>query len=387
MEPVTYSLQGENKNSEEYYKIIRSFTDEVLLKAESTIKVYADDFRSYVTKYELEEVRHLNEYILELISFGILWKTYSATALSIKFAPYMTLINLGIWRKKHQRLKPAIDILRGLLITMFLLPSKTKAVTSPPTLEDVDRGCLWFEATGEFREHALRFVRWRAYWATLQPAKVQKIFNTIAEFRRWFVDRSEEVLGKYTKNVNDFLEKNTNRYKWREDRVSCLRKRNEYFLNMLGAEMLNRAYKNNYDETETTALLLPGCMRALPADKCEAKKEKKGLLCTGCTAECHVNYYRLMGEKKNYSVYVIPHASDLSLWAPEKGKPKCGVIASACVTTLVEGGLELKRYGVPAQCVLLEYSGCKKHWHPTGVETEINRHEVERILQKEISLQ
>ena len=57
-----------------------------------------------------------------------------------------------------------------------------------------------------------------------------------------------------------------------------------------------------------------------------------------------------------------------------------GVIASACVTTLVEGGWELKRYDVPAQCVLLEYSGCRKHWHADGVPTALSMRELKRIL-------
>jgi len=87
-----------------------------------------------------------------------------------------------------------------------------------------------------------------------------------------------------------------------------------------------------------------------------------------------------MGKKYNFKVYVIPHASDLSLWSPQKSQISRGVIASACVTTLVEGGWELKRYDVPAQCVLLDYSGCKKHWHCTGISTDLDIRELKRIL-------
>ena len=149
---------------------------------------------------------------------------------------------------------------------------------------------------------------------------------------------------------------------------------------MVGACLMNRAFKNEFVDTDTTSVLLPGCMRFRSSDECEAIKEPKGLKCTGCELKCRVNHLRLTGLKKNFEVYVIPHASDLSLWASKNGKQKRGVVASACVTTLVEGGWELKRYGVPAQCVLLEYCGCKKHWHPTGIQTEINRHELERII-------
>jgi hypothetical protein len=89
-----------------------------------------------------------------------------------------------------------------------------------------------------------------------------------------------------------------------------------------------------------------------------------------------------MGKKQNFDVYIIPHASDLSLWSPRPDRPKRGVIATACVTTLVEGGWELKRYDVPAQCVLLDYSGCKKHWDckGNGIPTMLNVRELKRII-------
>jgi len=103
----------------------------------------------------------------------------------------------------------------------------------------------------------------------------------------------------------------------------------------------------------------------------------------GCTPGCKVNDLRKTGKKHDFDVYVIPHASDLSQWSPSKRKESLGVVASACLTTLVEGGWELKRYGVPAQCVVLEYSGCSKHWHPEGIETEINSEILLRILSSE----
>ena len=93
-----------------------------------------------------------------------------------------------------------------------------------------------------------------------------------------------------------------------------------------------------------------------------------------------------MGKNQNYGgfeVYIIPHASDLSLWSSNGNGHQRGVIASACVTTLVEGGWELKRYDVPAQCVLLDYCGCKKHWHQEGIQTALNVRELKRIVQQD----
>lgn len=383
MQPVTYSLKLDKKDSEHYYLTIRKLTDEVLLKAKDTLLPIVDNYISYLKVYKLEEVREREEYLLELLSFGILWRTYSPKALRVKHAPFITMAKMGEWRKKYQRIKPLIDFARGILISFYLLPeTKNSNDSSVPTLTEIDRVCLWFEATGEFREQALRFIMWRAYWGTLDEKNQKMIFGAIAEFRKWFENRTNEILGRYTTQVDEFLNSTKKKYLWREDRISCTRSRIEYHLNMVGAEMMNRAFRKEFLQTDATAVLIPGCMRARSKDECEAKKEKKGLKCIGCEPKCKVNHLRIHGSKNNYEVFVIPHASDLSLWTPEKLKQNLGVVASACVTTLVEGGWELKRYGVPAQCVLLDYCGCQKHWHPSGIPTEISKKELERIISK-----
>ncbi|MFH1195751.1 MAG: DUF116 domain-containing protein [bacterium] len=384
MDAITYSLKIEQSNSDAYYNTARNFTNEVVAQSADTLVPLVSEYIEYLKSYQLEEVREVEEYILELISFGILWKTYADKALAVKRAPFVTMSRMGEWRKKHQKIKPAIDAARGVLITLVLLPERNgKQHIQIPILEQVDHFCKWMEATGEFREQAIRFVFWRAYWGMKDAAFMKKIFITINNFISWFDIRSNEVLGKYTENVNDFLECSQNKYRWREDRVSCTRSRLEYHLNMVGAELMNRAFRKDFRKTNLNVVLLPGCMRINSNEECKAKRVKEGLICTGCTPQCRVNGLREMGKKNDFDVYVIPHASDLTLWAPRKDSPVRGVIASACVTTLVEGGWELKRYGVPAQCVLLDYSGCRKHWCAEGIPTSLNINELKRILVRE----
>ncbi|RPI66343.1 MAG: DUF116 domain-containing protein [Ignavibacteriales bacterium] len=387
MEAVTYSLKYGQLNSETYYQNVRVFTDTVLCQADNSLKPIVEEFIDYLESYNLEEIREIEEYILELLSFGILWKSYSGKALSVHIAPFITLARMAEWRKKHQQIKPYIDFARGILTTLFLLPrNSTNHNHRIPTLEQVDYVCKWFEATGEFREQALRFIRWRAFWGTKTKEELLKIFFTIDEFTKWFEEQSEVALGKYTENVDNFLKNAHKHYKWREDRIQCTRSRIEYHLNMVGAELMNRAFRTEFNTTEKKVVLVPGCMRIHTNEECKAKKVKEGLTCEGCTPQCRVNQLREMGKKNSvygeFDVYIIPHASDLSLWSLRPGRPKLGVIASACVTTLVEGGWELKRYDVPAQCVLLDYSGCKKHWCSNGndIPTMFNVRELKRIV-------
>ncbi len=49
-----------------------------------------------------------------------------------------------------------------------------------------------------------------------------------------------------------------------------------------------------------------------------------------------------------------------------------GIVGIACVLNLISGGWRLNDIVIPAQCVLLDYCGCKNHWNKEGVPTEIN---------------
>ncbi len=381
MNEITYSLKRDCENSDAYYSHIRAFTATVLERGAIFLPLISE-FKDWLTKRDVEKPRENEEYLLELLSFGILWQTYGHIALRVRLAPFRIMAALAEWRKKHPGLKPYIDALRGILVTIFLFPVReSKQIPAPPpTMKQLRHVYKWFMATGEFREQALRFINWQRFWSEKPSAEVLSIFTGIESFTLWFRDIAAAELGPYTANVQEFLQKAHNNYRWKEDRIQCMRRESEYHLNMVGAEMMNRSLCTEFKLTAGKAVLLPGCMRKLPANECKAVRVPGGLKCTGCTTNCKVNSIRQTGKTDNYAVYVIPHASDLSQWSPAKRKESLGVVASACLTTLVEGGWELKRYNVPAQCVVLDYCGCKKHWHPEGIETEINTSELKRIL-------
>lgn len=381
MQPLTYKLNFNGSAAHTYYPAVARFTDEVLARAEDFITPMARSYRRYLMKYKLEAPRSVEEYTFELLNLGILWRAYGSVALAVRTAPFRLLAFLAEWRKKHQRLKPAIDLLRGVLMSFFLVPVEPKRTeTSPGSLRDLEPLVQWLEATGDFREDAIRFVRWLAYWSTINRTQFDACMQTIMRFADWFESASRERMGVFTPSVDLFVEQNASRYRWREDRFTCLRSRVEYHLNMVGAEIMNRAFRKAYLAADRQTVLVPGCMRFRSAEKCEGTKTPEGIRCSGCEPKCRVNQLRQLGLRQNFEVMVIPHSSDLSRWAPKPGKPVTGVVASACLAVLVQGGWELKRYEVPAQCVLLNECGCKKHWHREGFPTQLDVRALKKVV-------
>jgi hypothetical protein len=380
MTPITYKLDYEGSAFSSYYPLISKFADRCLNEASATLTPIATTYRSFLITYGLEDPRTVDEYTFELLNLGILWRAYGATACAVNAAPFALLARLGEWRKTSPRLKQAIDIVRGILLSYFLVPAPIRRTdVAPRSLKEIERLITWLEATGDFREDAFRYIRWLGFAGALPETTFRKHFNDVLSFTDWFTAESEFTLGRFTPHVAEFNARNVSRYQWREDRFSCLRSRPEYHANMVGAEIMNRVNRTEFLSCSSSTVLLPGCMRSRTPEKCEGEKSAKGIRCIGCDTRCHVNRIREMGLRHHYDVMVIPHSTDLSRWKAQRGEEKHAVVGVACLSVLVEGGWELKRNDIPAQCVLLNECGCKKHWHQKGIPTQLDVRELKRI--------
>ncbi|NFA61984.1 DUF116 domain-containing protein [Clostridium sporogenes] len=366
-EIITYTLCNKDKNSNRYYQDVSFFTDEVVSKIYNESNNWIYDFTKFILKNNIEKLRSNAEYLLELLMLGVLWRCYVNKAILLKNTPKNILIKLSKLREK-ENMKKSSDFLRGILETLFLYKNSSYKVDY--TLDNVKKLIQWLLATGEFKQEVKRLERWEKFLCNKSEDEIKNFLLLITNLGEWFEARSEEVLGIYTKNINEFHNSTYKKHKWKEDYIYRGRKRVEYHLNMVGADILNRAYREEFLKTKEKRLLLPACMR-LNFNNCKACKTKNGYVCEKCTKFCKVNMYTKLGGKYNFEVYIIPHES--SAFVKEKiKKDYTGIIGVACVLNLISGGWKAKELGFIPQCVLLDYCGCKNHWHEKGIVTDIN---------------
>lgn len=368
MEKITYFLCESNESSTEFYKKNLNFSKKVLNKLEGNFSNDINDYMNYINKNNMEQLRSKSEYLLEILMIGVFWKEHVNKAISLSKIPRNILIKLSTLREKES-IKKIVDINRGLLEYLFLNRRSNDKVKI--SLENYKKLVNYLKACGDYKEEAKRLEVWISYFFSLNKNKVEKILTSYLEFAKYFEDISQEVLGIYTKNVNLFLKNIDKKYKYREDFLFCSRKEVEYHLNMVGAQIMNEAYRKEFLKTKEKRLLLPSCMRIKDEKNCKAIKTEEGYICNSCSKNCNVNKYDKLGKKYNFQVYIIPHESSISV----KNKIKdghIGIIGVVCVLNLISGGLKAKNLGFVPQCVFLDYCGCKDHWHDKGIITDIN---------------
>jgi hypothetical protein len=384
MEPITYSLKG--RTNSEFYEQLALFSDKILAEAEIYLSQEINLYSQFVEEKKHGTVRSAQEYIVEFISAGIFLEKYSAYATSTDVFS-ISLLNFLIYiRKNHKNIKTVADKLRGLFTRTLLLNRTLRPVnfTSPV----FDKLIRWLNATGEYSKETGRLKKWGEFFKSLPEKESERIIGKAVAFASYFQEQAELSLGYFTYNVGSFIEDELPKHKNKEDFLFCGRTEAEYFLNMFGAEVLNRELSEGFGKTKKKAVLLPTCMSNPFDGECKAENNGMYLHCKSCSKNCEVYRIKISNLEMGVETYLIQHSSDLpELLKTWKNQNETGVVGVACILNLIEGGYEMQDLNIPSQCVFLDYCGCKKHWHKTGIPTSINQEQLAKTLkQNKISL-
>jgi hypothetical protein len=251
-----------------------------------------------------------------------------------------------------------------------------------PTLDELDRLLHWLVASCEYDDELERLDGWRSFLHG--RADGAALLAEIVRFAAGFEGRGDRALGSFTRGVDPFLRDALPRRRWREDAMQCARRRTEYHLNMVGAEILNRAWRAEFLACRRHVVVMPGCMRRRDDAGCAAERDGLDLRCTGCTRGCAVDAATRVAARAGAQAVAVTHGSDFSrfLRSPALAGGDVGIVGVACVPGLLGAGWRARAAGFPAQCVLLEASGCV-HWRDEPVPTAIDLGELERALRSE----
>lgn len=320
------------------------------------VKAFGDEFLEFSKKFNFKS----DEESLEALCIGVYWYLYGTTALDLNGNIHLALASLCEYRRAFPEDKPFIDNLRGKLLTKFLFKpfKKNDEKLTPENLELLVK---FLEATGDYVDQVPHFRNF------------SHDLDDCISLTKWFCKNSRNYLCKYTSNLDDYLENNHADHLMEEDVIFFHGHELEYHLNMLGAEIMNRFFKPDFDKRPRKAIILPRCMNS-NSEKCKAREERLGQVCTFCNPKCNV--YNLAREYCDCEVYIVSHESTAFKGAKKEDVDELGIIGITCVLNLISGGWKSSNLSIPPQCVLLENVACKKHWLEEDIYGEINEEEL-----------
>jgi hypothetical protein len=285
-EVITYSLRDGGPDAAAYYRDVARFADEVVA-AGAPLRYVVAGFAASVAKSGREPVRSDEEYLLELLMLGVHWLSYGDDAHDLPGTKRTVLSALAEIRREEPAMKPAADRLRGILATLWIAP-EVRDWYPDASLDHLDRLLGWLRAAGDYREEVERLTAWRDYLHTLSEDEAVAVLGAAIAYAEWFEEASLAALGPYTAGVDRFLAEEHPSYAWREDVLFAARPRVEYHLNMVGAELMNRAQRAAFFEAPRRAVIVPACLRFHARPRCKAVSGSLACECRGCEPRCRV---------------------------------------------------------------------------------------------------
>ena len=91
---ITYSLRDGQRRSDAYYPAVAAFTDEMLAEADRRMRPLIEAFRADTQRVG-KLPRTGEEYVLELLTLGVLWRVYAGDACRLAGGPRWALTRLA----------------------------------------------------------------------------------------------------------------------------------------------------------------------------------------------------------------------------------------------------------------------------------------------------
>jgi len=382
MQIVTYNLRQSSNSSAGYYDAIHSFAKDFYSTAEDDLGHIVSSYQDFIRETGSERLRSRPEYHVELLTFGMVWRRYLGASQHSSRVMLAFMKWLFDVRSSNQRLKPLVDRLRGLLASIYLVPAIGRdAKQRYEVLPSFAKLLLWLEASGEFRDECKRLSGWLQFFKGMEPALRDSFLCSILKSFDGFKEAARVNLATYTDGLGSFLTNEYRGYRFREDVIFCGKDEVEYHLNMLGAEIANWGFFPEFKEAKRRVVLAPSCMRLGNGAKCKAVTSGIDIRCTLCSPDCNIGQIAKQGKQEGWEVFIVPHSSSFTKWLKKWENSKdTSLVAIACLLNLVPGGYQMRELNIPAQCLLLDYCGCKKHWHKDGIATDVNRSRLKKIV-------
>lgn len=374
MQTPTYSLHPQGTRRTAYAKMVSQLADDVLTLG-SPLRPLVGEYGTFLANTSREIRRSDDEYLLEALLLGVLWlaRGQEATAMERGYGDVLRLLagerRAGCGRRRD-----------GSNAVLVQMDGPSKHPDRDPSLEDLNTLLEWLLATGEYDDELARLRGWQEYFSTT-PGRAAENLRALVAFALTFEMMGLATLGDFTTRVDHFLVNVLPQRGAAEDTVQCSRARIEYHFNMVGAEILNRAWRDDFLACRRHVVVLPGCARRNSGSRCLGHGAHTEIRCRHCSADCSVSGATRVAARHGAQALAVVHGSDFSrfLDSPTLSGGDVGIVGVACVPGLVGAGWRARARGLPAQCVLLNASGCK-HWTLAPTPTSLDMDQLDRLL-------
>lgn len=238
MNAPTYALRPMSSQGETYLEVVRQLADWVVLSGD-VLRPVIEAYAEFVELDGREPRRPSSEYLLEALLLGVVWRARGADVLDCGLVQRGVVTDLVRERRDVTGSQHTATISE-------LKPShgRTKRGRIDPTLQEITQLFDWMVRTADYDGECQRLEGWKAFLSTTSAGTNREILRLIVAFAVRFEATSNRLLGPYTESMDSYSNLQLGRRGEMGATSASLRRNVEHHLNVVGAELLDRAWRD-----------------------------------------------------------------------------------------------------------------------------------------------
>jgi len=189
--------------------------------------------------------------------------------------------------------------------------------------------------------------------------------------------KMEHELADYVPGLQQHLREVSFFKKFRDKKL--LNTREQYYLNMLEFELVNRIHKKKFQEANFHIALLPYCLKETHTS-CKASPDEIDYVCRECLKTCYINKLSTLLRDHGVKPYILSRGNLKSIFSKLVRKNgSIAVLGIACIVELIEGMRFCMKANLPVMGIPLNANRCPR-WMGEFLETSVDLSALENIL-------
>lgn len=228
---ITYNLNIDGQNYEEYYSTLKRLEKMIIDKDCNKSKKYIDDFKIYINNFE--ELKDDKYYFIEIMLIGVLF--YEYIDYTLNFKPYLSFVYNFLNKNRNSKFKSQIDIIRGRVNTSLytIKNSKSNSKATSYNIDDFCKLIKWLDATYDFKDEVIRLKIWYKFLKTKSTNYISFFFDFALNHVKYIKKLGEDNLINYLPNLENYLNTYRKYHYNKEDIIYCGKGFVQYYFNMI----------------------------------------------------------------------------------------------------------------------------------------------------------
>lgn len=323
-----------NNTSDDYYFDTLNLSKKIRKSIKLDFELELEDFIEFHKISSYESQRYEEEYVVDILLLGILWREFIDKALNISDTSYKILDRYNSEKYRNKKFKSKIreKFIKKKIYADYFCRNKNEK-NREYNYKNFNILMKYLINIEDYKLYYDRLIMWRDFLSNIRGEYCEKFLEKLAVFCEKYFTESEKILDKYILDYNSYLSNiKLSRYK-DLDLFNYYIPKSLIYLNMIANQILNDLNSNKIKNIDEKFCIIS--KNYLSKDKlCEGPATDRGRLCNECSFDCRMNKITRVFKLYSYELYVSDN--DMIRFDSLNLDEKVGIIAMSNISNMLD---------------------------------------------------